>query len=118
MKVGYLYVRAGSLDEAIDRMRSGIQSYNAAHADRVRTGYHETLTVAFLHLITDAFARTPSEVQSADQFCDANPELLDRDILDRFYSREVLFGDAARRSFVPPDRKSLPGERPDRGGGR
>lgn len=109
VKVGYLYLRDVSFQEALKKMRAGIQAYNAANADRVRMGYHETITVAFLHLIGEAVARSGDGTElSADAFCDASPELMDRAILHRFYSLEVLLSPAARVLFVEPDRMSLP----------
>jgi hypothetical protein len=63
--------------------------------------YHETITVAFLSLIGER--RAASRHADAEAFVHGNPELMDKSILERWYTRERLFSDIARRTFVMPD---------------
>lgn len=69
--------------------------------------YHETMTTAFLELIEHR-RRKDADWPS---FRRQNRELLDRglDVLLSFYSRERLFSDQARQTFIGPDRGDLPG---------
>jgi hypothetical protein len=112
VKAAWLYLRDGSLDEAIDRMRVGIQRYNAAHdvPETPTSGYHETMTVAFmrlLHAMMQAHAKT-DQATSADAFYEAHPELHAKQALRLFYSRERILDPAAKTTFVEPDLAPLP----------
>jgi hypothetical protein len=72
-------------------------------------GYHETLTRAWVCAVAGARANEPVPCPNSAAFCEAHPELLDRDYLLAFYSREKLFSLEARAVLVPPDRAALPG---------
>ena len=109
VKVGFLYLRGRSFSAALNLMRDAIQAYNAVNHEKVRRGYHETVTQAFLRLIAAAEPRDPRFID-AESFCDANPELLDQSILGRYYSPEVLRTDRSRTEFVRPDLQPLPSE--------
>jgi hypothetical protein len=72
----------------------------AARAGRP-AAYHETITLAFLSLIAEH--RCARRFDSFDQFADANPELLDKTMLLRWYTPERLESEAARRTFLLPE---------------
>lgn len=93
--------QSATLQHALDRIRSGIMRFNSS---KNSIGYHETITVVFAQLI-DA-RRQPGDNWSA--FTERNPDLFDKNILDQFYSRELLFSDRARQTFVEPDLNELP----------
>jgi hypothetical protein len=78
VRVAFLYLSRFGLDEAIDRMRSGIKAYNAAHGvqDGPGMGYHETTTLAFLRLMQRAVEQR-GPFQNSHEFCERNPELLE-----------------------------------------
>ena len=65
--------------------------------------YHETITWAFVLLIAERQAAHPCD--SWESFATANPDLLvwKPSILERYYSKELLASDLARRAFVMPD---------------
>jgi len=109
VRVGFIYARQYDLDEAVARMRTGLHALNTAHAvpEAKDRGYHETITVAFMRLIRDA-SRNESVVSSAE-FCDRHPELMKKDALLRYYSRERLVSWSAKTAFVEPDLEPLPG---------
>lgn len=109
VKVGFLYLRGRSFSAALNVMRDAIQAYNAVNHEKVRRGYHETVTQAFLRLIAAAVGTDPA-FPSADAFCDANPELLDQSILGRHYSPEVLRSERSRTEFVGADLRPLPSD--------
>ncbi len=115
VRLAYLYLRRCSFEDAALRMRVGIKAHNAAHgvADSQTSGYHETLTIAWLRLI-DAMLREYGPEESADAFCDAHPELLQKQVLRLFYSRERLMSLQAKKQFVEPDLAPLPTPRPSR----
>jgi hypothetical protein len=76
---------------------------DAVKVMNARTGnpdfHHVTLTVGFLALI----AERADAFQDYDAFIAAHPELLDKAILLRWYSRERLGSALARRTFLLPD---------------
>jgi hypothetical protein len=63
--------------------------------------YHETITLAFLALIAERSAA--SESRDYDGFARANPDLLDKGILARWYTSERLGSDIARKTFILPE---------------
>jgi hypothetical protein len=112
VKAAYLYLARHSFDEALQRMRSGIQAYNAQHAvpESPTSGYNETTTRAFLHLIAatmGAYGGT-FPTSSADAFCDLHPQLMTRHALRLFYSPERRMHPLAKTQFVEPDLATLP----------
>jgi hypothetical protein len=112
VRVAFCYLSRHPFDEALGRMRAGIRAYNARNAvpEGPASGYNETTTHAFLHLVAatmsaygDAFPAPNSET-----FCDAHPQLMTRHALRLFYSPERRMDPAAKTTFVPPDLAPLP----------
>ena len=109
LKVAYLYLNRFSLSETLERLRSGIQAYNAAQGiqDMPTGGYHETMTQVWLQLVcTTLYQFGPAE--TADAFFEAQTQLCDKRTPLLFYSRDRLMSPEAKRSFVPPDLAPLP----------
>jgi hypothetical protein len=112
VKVAYLCLRELPFEEALNRMRAGIQRYNAANkvVESPTSGYNETTTHAFLHLVAAVMRaygetfRTPT----ADSFCDAHPQLMTRHVLRLFYSPERRMHPLAKTQFIKPDLAPLP----------
>lgn len=112
VKVAFLYVRDRPFAEALEHVRRGIQRFNAAKdvPEGPTTGYNETTTVAFLHLVAathrayGGILPTPD----AEAFCDTHPQLLSKHILRLFYSPGRRSDPRAKTEFVPPDLAPLP----------
>lgn len=64
--------------------------------------YHETITIAFLSLVSERMG----DVADFEQFAALNPDLLDKRVLARWYRPERLASDRARRTFVLPEPRS------------
>jgi hypothetical protein len=67
--------------------------------------FHQTMTIAFLALIAE-------RVQAGGYsdfagFAAANPDLMTKSVLTRWYSPERLSSEAARATFVLPDRSGV-----------
>ncbi len=63
--------------------------------------YHETMTLAFLSLLAERSASyTHGDFAG---FAAANPDLLDKSVLARWYSPERLASPLARRTFLLPE---------------
>lgn len=107
VRLGWIYLRRYSALEALTRFADGLKRFAAANG---RPGlYHETITWAYLLLIHERMART--EAATWEEFAQRNPDLLvwNPSVLDRYYEKETLGSELARRVFVLPDRITLPG---------
>jgi hypothetical protein len=102
VQVAWRFVRNHGMPAALGEFTAAIKRFAAAKG--AHGLYHETITWAFLLLIAERQARTDSQTWEA--FAAAHPELLiwKPSILERYYSRELLQSDIARRAFVFPDR--------------
>jgi hypothetical protein len=100
VRLGYELLCRYSLGDAITRFSSGLRLL-AAKADRPQL-YHETITVAFLALINER--RAAGSAANWPDFESENADLLDKRCLERWYGREQLGSDLARRAFCLPSR--------------
>ena len=112
VKVAFIYLTRHPFDTALAKMRSGVKAYNTRHnvPDSPTSGYNETTTRAFLHLIA-ATMHAYGEVfptPDSDSFCDAHPQLMTRHVLRLFYSPERRTDPRAKTQFVEPDLAPLP----------
>jgi hypothetical protein len=100
--VAWLFVRQHGMPAALGEFTAAIKRFAAAKG--AHGLYHETITWAFLLLIAERQARTNSATW--EEFAAGHPDLLvwKPSILHRYYSKEVLASDLARRVFVFPDR--------------
>jgi GNAT superfamily N-acetyltransferase len=111
VRAAFLHLARWGLDESHLRMRAGIIRLNASHGleETPARGYHETLTRAWLVLIAHASAgASHARHASSEELLAARPDLLDRQLALRFYSRERLMSLRARTTFVEPDLAPLP----------
>ena len=110
--VACLYLRSLPLDAAIDRMRRGIHAFNAHHKVAVTptSGYHETLTIAWLRVLY-AVMQTHGAGQSLEEFFEQHPFLLCRTLLRLYYSKDRIMSAEARARWVEPDLAPLPAPR-------
>lgn len=85
---------------------------NARHAvpETTTSGYNETTTRAFMHLIAatlHAYSQT-HPTTDADSFYDTHPQLMTRHALRLFYSPQRRMDPAAKMRYVEPDLAPLP----------
>lgn len=112
VRVAYLYLCENAFEQALARMRQGVQRYNAANnvPESETSGYNETTTHAFLHLIAavkSAYAKT-HPVATSEEFCDMHPQLMNKHVLRLFYSPQRRMDPRAKTQFVEPDLAPLP----------
>lgn len=69
--------------------------------------YHETLTEVWI-LAVHHFMKNTDNSESADNFIEKRPVILDSEIVMTHYSAEVLFSEQARQSFVEPNLEPIP----------
>lgn len=96
-------------DEAVSRVRAGIQRYNAAHGIRTTptSGYHETLTLFWMHHVRAFLEEGRNEARSLVALANDLADSADSRLPFEYYTRERLFSVEARAAWVEPDLKSL-----------
>jgi len=112
VRVAVTYLRRHDVGEALNRMRIGIKKLNAQHyvPETPLSGYNETTTCAFVHLIAvtlQAYRQT-HPTPDADAFCDTHPQLMTRHVLRLFYSPQRRMDPRAKAEFIEPDLTPLP----------
>ena len=101
VQVAWLFVLEYGMPAALAEFTAAIKRF--ADAKGATGLYHETITWAFLLLISERQARNPAETWEV--FAAANTDLLvwKPSILGRYYSKDLLASDLARRTFLMPD---------------
>ena len=106
LAVGAWHVHHHGPEAALAILRSGIRALNEAHGtpNSATRGYHETITRAYVALLADALAAFPEPTPLADRVARilAGP-LAEREVLFRFWSRDLLMSPVARAAWVEPD---------------
>lgn len=110
LTVGLWHVAEYGADAALARLRDGIRRLNDSHGtpNTDRSGYHETITCAYVRLL-DQFLATcrqrDAHAENAHQLLTS--PIAHRDALLTFYSRARLRSVEARRTWVEPDLLAL-----------
>ena len=102
--VAAFYLQQLSVADAISRMRHNLlQFLDHHHVDRQK--YNETITVFWFELVADVLSKPQSGATLVEK-CNKVVESLDNSALVfEYYSRERLFSDEARQTFMRPDLK-------------
>jgi hypothetical protein len=109
LRLAYLYLTRYDFETAARKISAGIRAHNAAHGilDTPTSGYHETQTMLWLHLVAAMLAQYgPGD--GVDDFLDFHSQLSAQKIHRLYYSSERFMSPEARAAFVPPDLASLP----------
>ena len=101
----------GGLAGALGTMPDLIRRYNEAAGGRNTDteGYHHTITVFYLNAVAAFCAEQPDTSIGGQATALLSSPLADPNYPLTYYSKDVLFSVEARRGFVAPDRKVLPG---------
>ena len=109
LAVGAWHVHEHGPDQALELLRTGITRLNEAHGtvNGDNSGYHETITRAYVRLLSD-FIRTHPGLAVSDcvQALLVSP-LAEKTALLRYYSKESLLSVSARKGWVEPDLEAL-----------
>ena len=95
--------------EVINRIRDGIQRYNAAQGTEITRegGYHETMTLFWIRVVRRYLAVAGSTGSMVDLANGLIACYGDKNLPLEHYSRELLMSWEARRNWVEPDLKPL-----------
>ncbi|MGW6709087.1 hypothetical protein ACWGDE_29945 [Streptomyces sp. NPDC054956] len=107
VQLTWLAVRRHGVPSAATLVAEGIQ--RTATAAGAPQKYHATLTRAWVELVGHHATRAPAgDAEDFDAFADRNPDLLDKDLLARFYRPGTLAAPEARTTWVEPDLAPFP----------
>ena len=98
VRLAWFYVRRYGTEEADQRIAAAIRNFAGRHGKLDK--YHHTMTIAWMRLVSPAAA-----LASFDTVTGAFPRLFDKTYLSEFYSDELLSSDAAKKTFVEPDKQ-------------
>jgi hypothetical protein len=110
MIVGLYYLETLGYQLACNRMRGGILNLllRAFNVDFLKEmPYHETITIFWLETL-DRFRLTAAPDLELYEKVNRMLELFDKDYPLRYYSRDRLFSEEARRSYLAPDLQQHP----------
>jgi GNAT superfamily N-acetyltransferase len=99
-RLAWLHLHRVPLDDAEQKIRSGIRGFGAHHGKVDR--YHETITIAWVRLVA-----THTEPTFED-FLRKNEAKLNLATLYAYWTPESLASEKARTGWLPPDRRNLP----------
>jgi hypothetical protein len=104
VQLTWLAVRAHGTEAAIALVSEGIQA--TARYAGVPQKYHVTMSRAWVELVAHHAAH--DDTTDFDTFAEHHPRLLDKRLLQRFYSSATLASSAARTGWVEPDLAPFP----------
>jgi hypothetical protein len=104
VRLAWIYVHRVGAIAAEQRLVDGIRKL-ATHAGAPNKFLH-TATIAWARLVALAVEKDPSKLPFS-AWITKHPELLNKDLLDQFYSSGILKTEPARAQWVEPDRKPL-----------
>ena len=105
VRLAYIYLTLNDADAALAAMRGGLQRF-LAHVGAPASKYHETVTRAWL-LAVEHFMRA-APTASFEQFAAAASRLFAEGAMETHYTRQLLWSEAARAQFIPPDLEPIP----------
>jgi hypothetical protein len=104
VRTAYLLLQNHGLEETTSILSDRIKAMAAAGGDPDK--FHVTRTVAWMRLVDLTRVDAPATATS-DEFLRMHPQLLQSDLLDTYYSGELLRSPDARARFVEPDLATL-----------
>jgi hypothetical protein len=104
MAVALWYLKHLPYDEASEKMRGGIQRLAAAYG---KTGYHETITVFWLKMVSSFLLREDSQAMVFELANKIASEYGNKNVIADYYSEEIIGSVKAKNEWVEPDLKAL-----------
>jgi len=99
VRVGFELLKAYDFSTASYKFSAGLKTISARAGNP--GAYHETITLAFLALIAERSAT--GRFDNAEDFLRSNPDVMNKTVLERWYTPERLRSDIARRIFILPE---------------
>ena len=99
LRVAFAIVKKYGIENAFRKLSECIQKYNAKHAEKIKRGYHVTITRWWTEEIVK---RQSCFFSDFEEFALQHPVLLDFSYIFGDYARDELFCDEARLSWKSP----------------
>lgn len=99
IRLAWIYVTGFGLDLASKKVIQGIRNFATIHG--ATQLYHETITRFWISAVHQAVQGRTAE--TFPEFIEWNAELADKNFIYRFYSKEVLLSEDAKRSWIQPE---------------
>jgi hypothetical protein len=103
VRLVWIYANRDGIEQAYPRVRDGLVHFTTVRGSSA--SFHETRTWAWAALIVAALATSPAD--TFDGFLAEHPEFERKDLLNDYYSTELLASDAARAGVVQPDLRPI-----------
>jgi hypothetical protein len=103
LAVALWYLKHFPYEEASEKMRDGIQRLAAAYG---KTGYHETITIFWLHMMRSFLMRANSGATILELANNVASEY-GKNVIADYYSEETIASVRAKNEWVGPDLKAL-----------
>jgi hypothetical protein len=104
LTVACWYLSTLPSEQALERMRRGLQSFIAHHG---KLGYHETITRFWIELLANYLCQCPQDATLISQVNGALQQFANKDVLFSYYSRDRVMSDAARASWIESDLRPI-----------
>jgi hypothetical protein len=106
---GACYVHSLGESDAIDRMRLCVRRYNESVGGKntETSGYHETVTVAWIKLLNSLLNRSRPIERAAFAALAVERFREQKDIFKHFYDFDLIASTEARRSWIAPTLRPL-----------
>ena len=104
--VALCYLLRMGEEDALKRVRAGIDAYVAAHGINPSL-YHETITAFWMKRVRAYLTRARADAGLADLVNGLAAECGSSRLIFDYYSKELIDSEAARRSWVEPDLRPL-----------
>ena len=101
LRLAYVHLAGHGPDEAVMTFREALLGF-LRHHQIDPNKFHETLTRAWLQAVW-LFMQRAGDTADSEDFMQRSSVLHDPKVMLTHYSKDVLFGDEARRRFVVPD---------------
>ena len=107
IRLAYVYLAENGTEQAVNLMRDTLTDLLKHAGIDPSQKYHQTLTEAWI-LAVNHFMKKTGSAQSANEFIEQNPVMLDSKIMLTHYSAELLFSEEARKAFFEPNLDPIP----------
>jgi hypothetical protein len=104
LELAWSYLRLYPVDVAAEVMSDTIRHLARQHGTPEK--HHATITRAWVHFVAVHDRRWGAA--SFEEFIGRNPDLLDRTLIEHFYSPELIGSADAAAAPAAPDRRGLP----------
>jgi hypothetical protein len=106
LRLAYVHLAMHGPERAVATFRDALLAFLRQHQiDPAK--FHETLTQAWLQAVWH-FMQRCGDTAGSSEFLAKSVVLADPGVMLTHYSKQVLFGEAARQQFVAPDLAPIP----------